>query len=179
MIRLITGGARSGKSEFAEKELLNKKDVLYIATAKVEDSEMEERVHQHKIRRPKSWGLFEGDKNLSSIVSNEYDFYLLDCITVLCSNYLFNDTKGFDNIEKETLKIVEDKIWKELENFIDAIRCEGKTLYIVTNEIGSSPVPMHAITRAFRDIQGRINQKLGQKADEVFLVVCSIPVRIK
>lgn len=179
MIKLITGGARSGKSKFAEELLITKDDVLYIATAKVEDQEMEDRVSKHKERRPNSWGLFEGDTDLHKCVTDRYNHYLLDCVTVLCSNHLFYLTEDSGTVTTNDQKIIEENILRELESLIQVIHREKKELIIVTNEIGCGIVPMHPISRAFRDIQGRINQKLAYLSDEVYLVVSGIPVRIK
>lgn len=179
MITLITGGARSGKSKFAEKLFENKENVLYIATAKVEDEEMAERVRQHQLRRPNSWGLFEGDKNLASSVDERYEYYLLDCLTVLCSNHLFYATSQSEEISKEKVSFVEDVIWEEIQALIEKCRSKDKDLIIVTNELGSGLVPMYQVSRTFRDIQGRINQKVASLADQVFFVVSGIPVKIK
>lgn len=103
MIILVTGGARSGKSFFAEKQYENKKDVVYIATSKVMDKEMEDRVLMHQKSRPISWRTFEGNYDLDKAVGREEN-YLLDCITVLTSNIMYDLTKDEERISIELQK---------------------------------------------------------------------------
>lgn len=179
MITLVTGGARSGKSSFAESLLKDESSVLYMATARVEDKEMEDRVAKHQERRPSTWGLFEGDRNLSEEIQENYSGYLLDCLTVLSSNHMFDITEDRETFPPEIMKEVEDSIFGEVEALIKKANEKEKNLVIVTNEIGDAPVPMYAVTRAFRDIQGRVNQRVAHLADLVYLVVCGIPVKIK
>lgn len=178
MISLITGGARSGKSRFAESILEDKKDVVYIATSKVYDEEMKERVELHKESRPAIWRTYEGTYNLEGALGEER-YYLLDCVTVLTSNIMFDISKDVEYIDYEMQADIENKVMDELEALIEAIRKKGLDLILVTNEIGSGLVPEHHISRVFRDVQGRINQRLGKIADEVHLVACGIPVKIK
>lgn len=179
MIRLITGGARSGKSSYAESLFKDREDVLYIATAKVEDQEMEERVKKHRERRPISWGLYEGYRNLGAQVSKDYSAYLLDCVTILSSNILFDRTKGMERIPDSLLMDIEEDIYQEIAELIEAVRSKDKDLILVTNELGQGMVPMDSLSRSYRDLQGRINQRLGRIVDEVYLVVCGIEMKIK
>jgi len=178
MIILVTGGARSGKSSFAESLYKDKEDVVYMATSKVEDSEMEERVKLHQSSRPQQWRTFEGNYNLERAIEGEKN-YLLDCITVLTSNIMFDISKDEDYIDFNIQKEIEDKVVSELKSLIDEIRKRNYNLILVTNEVGYSIVPEHHISRVFRDIQGRVNQKVASLADEVYLVCCGIPVKIK
>lgn len=178
MIRLITGGARSGKSTFAESFFKDKKEVVYIATSRPEDEEMKDRVKLHRENRPHIWRTFEDNYNLYEALGKE-EFYLLDCITVLTSNIMFDMTKGFERIDLEREKAVEDKVFQELLKLIEIIREKEYNLNLVTNEIGCAPVPEHHVTRVFRDIQGRVNQRIAQICDEVYLVTCGIAVKIK
>ncbi len=178
MISLITGGARSGKSQFAESILKDKKDVVYIATSKVYDEEMKERVELHKESRPNLWRTFEGTYDLEEALGEER-YYLLDCVTVLTSNIMFDISKDVEYIDYKMQAEIEDKVMDELEALIGTIKKRGADLILVTNEIGSGLVPEHHVSRVFRDVQGRINQRLGQIADEVHLVACGIPVKIK
>ncbi|MDO5037127.1 MAG: bifunctional adenosylcobinamide kinase/adenosylcobinamide-phosphate guanylyltransferase [Tissierellia bacterium] len=179
MIRLVTGGARSGKSSYAEALLMDREDVLYIATAKVEDEEMAHRVKKHQARRPSQWGLYEGDQDLAGVIGPQYGAYLLDCVTVLASNYLFARSQGLDQVPPELLEEVEEAVFKELSALVKTAKKENKSLVLVTNEVGDGPVPMYSLTRAFRDLQGRTNQRLAALVDEVYLVVCGLPVKIK
>lgn len=178
MIRLITGGARSGKSRFAEELYKDKEDVVYIATSKVMDAEMEERIKLHQQSRPMEWRTFEGNYNLTNGIGEEKN-YLLDCITVLTSNIMFDISKAKEYIDYEMQKDIENTVYLEIQNLIHEIRLKGYNLALVTNEVGDSIVPEHHISRVFRDIQGRINQQIAQLADEVYLVCCGIPVKIK
>ncbi len=179
MITLVTGGARSGKSSYAESIFEGRDDILYLATAEVTDREMEDRVKLHQASRPSTWDTYEGYHHLKDQVSNHYSGYLLDCITILCSRILFDHTAELDDISYEDMKIVEDEIMRECSELIDEVNTHGQDLVIVTNEIGMGPVPMDSVTRAFRDIQGRVNQRVAKLADEVYLVVSGIEMKIK
>lgn len=178
MITLVTGGARSGKSTFAENLYKDKKDVVYIATSKIYDSEMEERVQLHRVSRPKEWRTFEGNYNLNEAIKYESN-YLLDCITILTSNIMFDISKDKEYIDFKLQKQIEDSIINELTLLIDGIRDRNFDLVLVTNEVGDSIVPEHHISRVFRDIQGRINQRIAALSEQVYLVCCGIPVKIK
>lgn len=189
MIKLLVGGARSGKSSFAEKQFHDKTDVVYIATARVEDDEMKDRIDHHRESRPDFWRTFEGNYNLAEAVGDE-EHYLLDCLTVLTSNIMFDmtykskrtvpdDFKEDEKISPKLQKEVEDRIFKEVLQLVEKVEENGYTLIMVTNEVGYSLVPEHHIGRVFRDIQGRLNQRVAEKSDEVYLVSCGIPVRLK
>jgi adenosylcobinamide kinase/adenosylcobinamide-phosphate guanylyltransferase len=178
MITLVTGGARSGKSTFAENLYKDKEDVVYIATSKIWDKEMEERVKHHRENRSIFWRTYEGNYDLINAIGEEKN-YLLDCITVLSSNIMFDMTKDKEYINNALQNKVEDKIYGELYSLIKVIDDKGYNLVLVTNEVGYSLVPDNHIGRVFRDIQGRINQRIGAISSEVYLVCCGIPVKIK
>lgn len=178
MITLVTGGARSGKSNFAQNRLLEKDDVVYIATAKVEDNEMADRVKHHKNSRPSSWRTYEAYYDLQNALGEENN-YLLDCVTNLSSNIMFDLSKGIDFIDDNLQNMIEEEILKQLNQLILKIREENKNLILVTNELGDSIVPENHISRVFRDIQGRVNQSLANISDEVYIVICGIEVKLK
>jgi adenosylcobinamide kinase/adenosylcobinamide-phosphate guanylyltransferase len=178
MIVLVTGGARSGKSKFAESLYKDKEDVVYIATAKVYDEEMSDRVKLHQKSRPEIWRTYEGNYNLKEAVEMEKN-YLLDCITVLTSNIMFDISKDTERIDHEMQSLIEEKVLEEIKLLIDEANRKNYNLTIVTNEIGDSIVPEHHISRVFRDIQGRVNQRIAMLSDSVYLVCCGIPVKIK
>lgn len=178
MIRLITGGARSGKSTFAESFYKDREEVVYIATSRVGDEEMEERVKHHRLSRPKSWRTFEGNYNLIDALGKE-EYYLLDCVTILTSNIMFDMTNNVEYIDYRLQEKIEDMVMEEVENLINNIRSRGYNLVMVTNEVGDSIVPEHHISRVFRDIQGRINQRIASLSDELYLVCCGVPVKFK
>lgn len=181
---LITGGARSGKSSFSEELAKTYGDkILYIATAVSFDDEMEVRIRKHKERRPKSWATIENYKSIAEIINSGKDKYqcvLLDCITVMLTNLLLEyfdyntdslTIKDYDEVEKYLV----GKIYK----MTDAIENADIDTIIVTNEVGWGIVPENLMSRAYRDICGRVNQILGRKANEVYLVVSGIPAKIK
>lgn len=175
---LITGGARSGKSSFAESIYKDSKSVVYIATSRIEDDEMKERVKLHKSSRPYEWRTFEGNYNLCCAIGKEEN-YLLDCITVLTSNIMFDITGDMEKIPFEIQKKVEDTVLNEIGGLINKIKSSKFNLVMVTNEVGSSIVPENHISRVYRDIAGRVNQRIAKLCDEVYLVACGIPLRIK
>lgn len=178
MITLVTGGARSGKSRFAENLYKDGKDVVYIATSKITDAEMRERVKLHQESRPSEWRTYEGNYDLQNSIGKEVN-YLLDCITVLTSNIMFDISKDVEYIDYDMQRRIEDTVIREIQNLINGIRLKDYNLVLVTNEVGDSIVPEHHISRVFRDVQGRINQRIASLADEVYLVCCGIPVKIK
>ena len=178
MIILVTGGARSGKSSFAENIYKGKRDVVYIATSRVWDKEMEERIKLHRDSRPSYWRTFEGNYSLTQALGEEKN-YLLDCITLLTSNIIFDMTEGLDYIDHDLQNQIENRIYEELFSLIEAIKNRGYNMVMVTNEVGYSIVPDNNLGRVFRDIQGRINQRMAALSQEVYLVCCGLPVRIK
>ena len=163
---LITGGARSGKSRYAEELALSlSKNPVYVATAHVWDEEFRERVKKHQERRGPEWTNIEEEMLLS-----RHDLTgrvaVIDCITLWCTNYFFQMQKVDASLE--TLKAEFDKFTAH-----DAI-------YIfVTNEIGMGGVSDNAVQRKFTDLQGWMNQYVANKADEVILMVSGIAVKIK
>ncbi len=181
---LVTGGARSGKSTFAEKLTADiGQKVLYIATAIAFDEEMQDRIKKHKESRPKEWDTFEGYKGLGQILESKgssYNAILLDCVTVMLTNLLF-DYPGmdFDKPSFKVLKEAEAYVTAEFDKLIAAALEGQATVVLVTNELGSGLVPENEISRAFRDIAGRINQRIAAKCHEVYLTVCGIPMKIK
>lgn len=178
MITLVTGGARSGKSTFAENRYLDKEDVVYIATSRIWDEEMQERVDLHQQSRPSKWRTFEGNYDLTKALGDER-YYLLDCITILTSNIMFDITKDIEYIDYDLQRQVEDRVIEELKALINLVDSRGYDLILVTNEVGLSIVPENHVSRVFRDIQGRVNQKIASLSHEVYLVCCGIPVKIK
>lgn len=177
MVILFIGGARSGKSRLAEEFFKGVDEVCYIATARVEDEEMAERVDYHKKMRNNKWRTAEANYNLSSVVGEE-NGYILDCLTVLSSNIMF-DITGDSEIDRDLMEEVEAEIKSELSDLVEEVRRESKTLIIVTNEVGMSIVPENKISRYFRDIQGRVNQFAAKISDELYLVVAGEKVKIK
>jgi len=181
-IILVIGGARSGKSSFAEKmanELSN--NVAYIATAQALDEEMEDRIVIHKSNRPQEWTTYEEPLNVSKTVekiNKKHDVILLDCLTLLISNHLL---KGLDfkEISLDIINYKEKIIIEELSQLLKSVRLSQAHLIIVTNEIGFGLVPPDPVSRAYRDIVGRANQFIAKKADQVISVCAGIPLQLK
>lgn len=181
---LVTGGARSGKSSFAEGlAKAAEGNILYIATAIAFDEEMKLRIKKHKESRPKEWQTYEGFKGLDEIIINKSSStkcVLIDCITIMVTNLLF-DSIGLDNEypTTEDFEIAEEKIKQEVQRLLVALDSTNTDAIIVTNELGMGIVPENKLARAYRDIAGRVNRQIAESCDEVYIVVCGIPVKIK
>lgn len=175
---LVLGGARSGKSEFAEKYVLHAGNLCgYIATAEILDEEMEERVKLHQARREKRWLTFEAPYEAEKIfpaAGERTDAILFDDITIYLSNMLYgkNALQG-STAEKAAV------VRKRIQALLDAARACGRTVVFVSNEVGSGIVPDNAMAREYRDISGWVNQQIGEAADHVFYVVAGQAVDIK
>ena len=175
---LITGGARSGKSRFAESLLLPYPDVVYIATSAISDDEMRDRVRLHQERRPAAWRTFEGVSHLRDAVCDAR-YYLLDCLSILTSLIMFDLTRQFERIPLEAQTRVEEAVLEEFINLREGVAARDGTLVIVTNEVGLSIVPEHHVARVYRDLLGKVNQRVAALCDDVYFVVCGIPMKIK
>lgn len=179
---LVTGGSRSGKSVIAEKKAreLGDRSVLYLATAIPVDDDMKERIRVHQERRDSEWGTYEGYRDLGEVVkSTSKSTILLDCVTVMITNILFEEEVNFDKLTAREIEDFENDVILELSNLIKGIRDADKTLVVVSNEVGMSIVPSYRLGRIFSDMAGKANQFIASMADEVYLVVSGIPVRIK
>lgn len=178
---LVTGGARSGKSRFAESLAQDLgKQIVYIATAIAFDEEMQERIQKHQDRRPKEWKTIEAYCDLEKQIEKyeKADVFLLDCVTIMVTNLMFAFSDGKEP-EQSKIDLIEDKILKELRKTIDIVRYMGKEIIFVTNEIGMGIVPENQLSRQFRDIAGRANQMLAQEAEQVYFLISGIPLQIK
>ena len=172
-IILITGGQRSGKSRYAEELALSLSDhPVYVATAHIWDEEFRQRVLRHQERRGPQWTNIEEERELSRY-NLTGQVAVIDCITLWCTNYFFDRNKP-DN-EQPTV----DEALKLLKEEFNRFTNQDATLIFVTNEIGAGGVSTDVIQRRFTDLQGWMNQYVAQKADEVILMVCGIPVKIK
>ncbi|NLW23850.1 MAG: bifunctional adenosylcobinamide kinase/adenosylcobinamide-phosphate guanylyltransferase [Clostridia bacterium] len=181
-ITLILGGARSGKSTFAEKLAGKLSDnVAYIATGQAFDEEMAHRIALHKQSRPAHWSTYEEPLNIAALIQkiiNRHDVLLLDCLTLLISNILLKD-QNINNLTSEILNEKEKQIINQFEKIISEIKNEKVNLIIVSNEIGLGLVPGDPLSRGYRDIVGRTNQFLAKHADQVITVWAGIPLQIK
>jgi adenosylcobinamide kinase/adenosylcobinamide-phosphate guanylyltransferase len=178
MVTLIMGGARSGKSSFAESLYKEKREVVYIATSRAEDDEMRQRVSHHRSLRPDFWRTFEGTYNIEEAVGPE-KFYLLDCITVLTSNIMFDMSKDIPVIDSRLQNSIEDEVVQAIEKLVSKAKDLCLDLVMVTNEVGCSIVPENHVARVYRDIVGRVNQRVAEMSDEAYAVFCGIPLKLK
>jgi adenosylcobinamide kinase/adenosylcobinamide-phosphate guanylyltransferase len=166
---LITGGARSGKSRFAQKLAAESGGkVLFVATAEAKDEAMRLRIEAHRKSRPKNWKTLEVPLEISEIIGQrvgEAEIVVIDCITMLVSNILLQG-RG------------EEGALKEIEALIKQMAGREATFILVTNEVGLGIVPDNELGRRYRDCLGKVNQLLARHADEVYLMVAGIPVRL-
>ncbi len=185
---LILGGARSGKSTFAEQRAkalqeVQQTDVLYLATAIAFDKDMQARINKHRDVRPSTWHTIEQYKNLGTLQDEDAfkksDIILLDCMTLLISNLLLETDLDYDHIELSAVDVVEANIQEEVNTLMTLCRRHNKQLIIVANEVGLGIVPAYRLGGIFRDIAGRINQLLAKESDEVYLLTAGIPLVLK
>lgn len=182
-ILLVTGGARSGKSGFAEQLAAGLGDsIAYIATARVLDEEMAERIARHRQQRPAAWRTHEAPERPSAVIAREgqhCDGLLLDCLTVLTTNWILAQPVDWERPAMARLREIEAGVMTEIEAIVTAAADSRADLVAVTNEVGCGIVPGSPMARFFRDCAGRVNQRVAAAAAEVYLVVSGIPVRIK
>lgn len=182
---LATGGARSGKSVFAEQYLESRfEEVAYIATAIAFDDEMKDRIAKHKAQRPSHWHTYEAYKDLDELmgeIGKEHRACLLDCLTIMVTNRMMDAYKeiDWDKPNPERVNVLQSEILNEVKAFLEEARRQDLCLVMVTNELGMGIVPENPMARAFRDIAGRVNQLVASMADEVYLLVCGLPMTLK
>ena len=190
----VTGGAKSGKSKFAEEMLLklnngNQKNI-YLATSLVFDEETKEKVRLHKKRRKNDWFTVETYKNFKNKLYNFFENndkiknnLLVDCLTNMITNIIFeNQNIDWDNFEKKMYIQTLEKLNKNVENSVNKllnVTNEFENVIIVSNELGMGLVPSYPLGRYFREIAGKMNQIVAEKADEVYFVVSGISMKIK
>lgn len=174
-IILVTGGARSGKSDFAlERAEQIAGERCFVATCEVRDQEMAERVEKHRQGRDEEfWATREEPLDIASIISgNEFGVYLIDCLTLWVSNTLAD-------YERQGRECGEREIADEMQAVIEAARALTGTVIFVTNEVGMGIVPDNALARRYRDLVGLCNKMVAAAAGEVVLVSCGLPIHIK
>ena len=180
---LVTGGARSGKSVFAENKAKSLgENVLYVATSIPIDHEMEMRIKKHREQRPFNWQTVEAYKDLHIHLRTEIEgksAVLIDCITVMITNILFENRIDPDNLESGDFENLEMSVNTHIIELIEFIKNCDVSFILVTNEVGMGLVPENSLGRLFRDIAGRVNQKIAEASDEVYLCVSGIPMKIK
>lgn len=161
---LVIGGARSGKSRYAEQLVTSLQPPwTYVATAQPSDHEMAARIEEHRNRRGAPWRTVEAPLDLVATLQSLSATALVDCLTLWLSNLMF--------AERDV-----DAEFERLEQLLDAPKLP---LVMVSNEVGSGIVPDNALARRFRDLQGRLNQRVAARADRVVLVVAGLPMVLK
>jgi len=173
---LILGGARSGKSQFAQ-ELAQKlsDNVLFVATAEALDDEMHARIMEHRKNRPATWKTVEAPRQIGRALKGNIPgtrVVLIDCLTLLASNIM---TGGSQPSREDC----EESIRTEIRELIAAIDEAEATFIVVSNEVGMGLVPDNALGREYRDNLGKVNQMLASRSNVVYLMVAGIPVKIK
>jgi adenosylcobinamide kinase / adenosylcobinamide-phosphate guanylyltransferase len=174
MLTLVIGGARSGKSRFAQSLCPSAEQVAYVATARTDDDkEMRQRIARHRQSRPPHWLTVEEPLELANAVRQAFSgagAVLIDCLTVWLGNLLWELREwGPDEIEENALSQI-DRL---------AELAAGREVIVVSNEVGNGIVPETPVGRIFRDLQGLVNQRCAARADRVFLVVAGIAIPIK
>jgi len=188
---VILGGARSGKSAFAERLAASSgRSVAFIATATAGDDEMRERIARHRATRPKGWHTIEEPLDLAGAVRQAAelaDVVLLDCVTLWLGNVLLQESRQHEKDDEDevefhtTGRLFDERALKESEALLAAVRSLGpnKILIVVTNEVGLGIVPAYPLGRLYRDTLGYVNQRLAQAADRVYLMVAGMAVDLK
>ncbi|MUT67027.1 bifunctional adenosylcobinamide kinase/adenosylcobinamide-phosphate guanylyltransferase [Paenibacillus sp. NEAU-GSW1] len=193
MALLVTGGARSGKSSFAEQlaSRLGERGI-YIATSQIWDDEMRQRIARHKQDRDSvafEWRTIEEPLRLAEQL-NELSrqladegrdvrppVVLVDCLTLWLTNWLMHSELADE--EDAQLPLEQQRLAEEAEKLADAISGYPHPLVLVTNEVGDGIVPEYPLGRVFRDEQGRLNQRIAAVCERVFLVTAGIPIELK
>ncbi len=170
---LILGGARSGKSSFAERLARRGRQVLFVATAEARDEDMKRRIAAHRERRPAGWDTLEEPLDPAAAlrpVLDRYDTFLLDCLTLWVSNLLL-DKPGH----------AEDgsRIPDAARELLDLIQESPATWILVSNEVGQGIVPSSTLGRTYRDVLGRVNQLAASRADRVYFMTAGLALELK
>ena len=169
---LILGGARSGKSTFAERQAAaHGGRVTYLATAQAYDDEMAARIAKHRAARPADWRTVECPLDPAAAIrahAADTDCFLLDCITLLVSNLLLSDAEsGAETVQRA------------LDALLAACREAETASIFVSNEVGLGLVPEYPLGRLYRDVLGRANQQLAAAADAAYYLVAGLPLDLK
>jgi adenosylcobinamide kinase/adenosylcobinamide-phosphate guanylyltransferase len=174
---LLLGGARSGKSNYAEDWAReNGQNVLFVATAQAFDDEMRERIALHRASRPAQWHTLEQPLQVGAALqqmSAKYDTVIIDCLTLLASNVLLTLPEDCSQTDADTA------ILAEVDALVAAYRVSSATWLVITNEVGMGIVPPYRLGRLYRDALGRANQHLARHADEVLLLIAGLPWKLK
>jgi adenosylcobinamide kinase/adenosylcobinamide-phosphate guanylyltransferase len=176
---LLLGGARSGKSAYAENwARTHGRRVLYVATAEALDGEMRDRIAHHRASRPAAWRTLEAPRDVGRAIreraaGESFDTLVLDCVTLLASNVLLALP------EDANQAAVDAALRAEIDDLLAAYSAGNATWLVVSNEVGLGVVPPSRLGRLYRDALGRANQRLAAAADRVLLLVAGLPWELK
>jgi adenosylcobinamide kinase/adenosylcobinamide-phosphate guanylyltransferase len=169
-VTLVLGGARSGKSRYAQQLAEQSRRVVFVATAKVSDEEMGVKIQRHREDRPKDWLTVEEPLELPKVLAQyelECDVIVVDCLTLFAANLLEAEDEGGGAIESR------------IEALCEALRTIQCAVVAVSNEVGSGVVPEYPLGRRYRELLGEINQRVARVADDVVLMVAGLPLALK
>jgi len=181
---LLLGGARSGKSSYAERLAAQMGDrVLYVATAQAGDEEMEARIAAHRRARPSTWRTIEAPAEVGRAISaaleeRPADVVLLDCLTLLVSNLTLRGLAE-DEVDGVDEAAARERVEAGLGGLLEAFRAGDAPWIVVSNEVGWGLVPPYPLGRVYRDLLGWANQRLATAADRVYLMVAGLPLELK
>ncbi len=182
-IVLVTGGARSGKSNFAESLCIKQNNkTAYIATSIPFDDEMKNRVKKHQQSRPSDWKTYEIYKDIFSIIEElnlNHNTVIMDCVTLMVNNLMFTYGIDVDNATSKQLNELEEYIKNQTIKLLEEVKKTDLYFVIVSNEIGMGIVPENKLSRIYGDFVGRANQLIAKYSDEVYFVVSGIPMKVK
>jgi adenosylcobinamide kinase / adenosylcobinamide-phosphate guanylyltransferase len=169
-VTLVLGGARSGKSRYAQQLAEQSRHVVFVATATASDEEMRAKIERHRKDRPQEWPTIEEPLDLPKVLAEHErgsDVILVDCLTIFAANLLEVEGENCDSIERR------------VEALCEALRNTHCDVVLVSNEVGSGVVPEYAVGCRYRDLLGEINQKVARIADDVVLMVAGLPLALK
>lgn len=177
---LVVGGARSGKSAFAERlAIASGKQVVYLATATASDGEMAARIAHHRSHRPAAWTTIEEPLALGAALrrwSTHDRLVLVDCLTLWLSNLMFSPGDSYPEVGHLTLP---PRFDQQQALLADALRHCGGDVVLVSNEIGMGLTPMGALSRRFMDEQGRLNQAMAALCERAVFMAAGLPLYLK
>lgn len=179
---LVTGGARSGKSTFAERYASESgKQVVFLATAEAKDAEMRLRVEKHRLQRPRDFRTVEDPLHPERVIAggSADNFFLIDCLTLLLNNHLLRVLEGEENPSPQKQAEVSATLLDYMDSLSEHLLNSPSDVLVVTNEVGAGIVPEHLLGRLFRDLAGKSNQIVAARADEVWFTICGIARRFK
>jgi adenosylcobinamide kinase/adenosylcobinamide-phosphate guanylyltransferase len=169
-VTLVLGGARSGKSRYAQQLAEQSRRVVFVATAKASDEEMRAKIERHRRDRPKEWPTIEEPLDLPKVLAErelQSEVIVVDCLTIFAANLL--EAEGEDG----------NAIERRVEALCQALQTTQCDIILVSNEVGSGVVPAYAVGCRYRDLLGEINQKVARVADDVVLMVAGLPLALK